>query len=394
MSDGVSSDEEDDKIFAFDHDEFPPKEQSSVTSLTNDYIPDINRLTETDQVLAIEDFVASDIKQIKNTVSLEDFAVLSVIGKGAYGQVFLVQKKVSNEYYAMKVLKKATIVLHTKDTEHTKNERSVLEEIRHPFIVKLYFAFQTPSRLYLILNYASGGELFTYLTKERMFSEDVARFYISELLLALQHLHSIGIIYRDLKPENVMLDGEGHLMLTDFGLSKVAINAQTVCGTVEFMAPEIIDEKVAYTKSVDYWSMGIMLYDMLTGAPPFSGGNRKKIMEGVLKKKPNYPKYMTSQARDLCTKLLKKDPQHRLGSGPNGAEEIKKHAFFKKTNWTKLFNREITPPYVPDIKCPEDTSNFSAEFTNMSIEGSFAPHDVPLGDHADLFRGFSFVAMS
>ncbi|KAJ2997979.1 Microtubule-associated protein, microtubule dynamics during spindle orientation [Globomyces sp. JEL0801] len=394
MSDGVSSDEEDDKIFAFDHDEFPPKEQSSVTSLTNDYIPDINRLTETDQVLAIEDFVASDIKQIKNTVSLEDFAVLSVIGKGAYGQVFLVQKKVSNEYYAMKVLKKATIVLHTKDTEHTKNERSVLEEIRHPFIVKLYFAFQTPSRLYLILNYASGGELFTYLTKERMFSEDVARFYISELLLALQHLHSIGIIYRDLKPENVMLgtrscfltlpDGEGHLMLTDFGLSKVAINAQTVCGTVEFM-----------------------LYDMLTG------GNRKKIMEGVLKKKPNYPKYMTSQARDLCTKvfqlfdlykLLKKDPQHRLGSGPNGAEEIKKHAFFKKTNWTKLFNREITPPYVPDIvrkefkliwkKCPEDTSNFSAEFTNMSIEGSFAPHDVPLGDHADLFRGFSFVAMS
>lgn len=204
-------------------------------------------------------------------VGKSDFQLLKVIGKGAYGKVFLVRKIHGidkNQYYAMKVLKKAHIVLHQKDTEHTQNERSILEEVRHPFLVRLFYAFQTDSKLYLILDYAPGGELFMYLEKEKMLMEDVAQFYMAELVLALEHLHKLGIIYRDLKPENVLLDQEGHVKLTDFGLSKVALNedqrANTVCGTVEYMAPEIL-ANLPYGKMVDWWSLGALSYDMMTG---------------------------------------------------------------------------------------------------------------------------------
>lgn len=191
------SDESDAEIiFEFDSDDFPKNtenlNESTERSFENKYTAG-----KDDTEVKINNFVSSDI-QDSLRVCLDDFNVLSVIGKGAYGKVFLVKKKLSSkpQFYAMKVLKKASIIVHGKDTEHTKNERSVLEEVRHPFIVKLYYAFQTTSRLYLLLSYASGGELFSYLSKERMFSDDVARFYISELYLAIEHLHSIGIIYR------------------------------------------------------------------------------------------------------------------------------------------------------------------------------------------------------
>ncbi|KAH6568953.1 hypothetical protein BASA61_006956 [Batrachochytrium salamandrivorans] len=305
-----------------------------------------------------------------------------------------VSATVQSNLFAMKVLRKASIVLHGKDAEHTQNERSILEAVRHPFIVKLMYAFQTPEKLYLILSYASGGELFTYLAQERMFSESVACFYISELLLAIEHLHLLGIIYRDLKPENVLLDADGHVILTDFGLSKVAVGASTICGTVEFMAPEIIDERPEYGNEVDYWSLGVMLYDMLTGSPPFSGGNRKKIMESILKKKPTFPKYMTSESRDLCNKLLKKNPEQRLGTGEGGSLKVKNHLFFRKIAWKKLLAKEIPPPYVPKLSSADDTSNFQAEFTTMPLsdspptsgEGILRPSQV------EKFLGFSFVA--
>jgi ribosomal protein S6 kinase beta len=203
-----------------------------------------------------------------------------------YIQVFLVRKKATRKLYAMKVLRKATLTIHTKTKEHTKNERSILELVQHPFIVKLWFAFQTSTKLYLILGYAQGGELFSHLASERMFSEDVAAFYIGEILLALDHLHSLGIIYRDLKPENVLLNSDGHILLTDFGLSKVALSTKTICGTVEFTAPEVLSGQSNYGNGVDHWSLGIMLFDMLTGSPPFSGNNRKQVVESILKKKP------------------------------------------------------------------------------------------------------------
>jgi tRNA A-37 threonylcarbamoyl transferase component Bud32 len=246
---------------------------------------------------------AQPLNPTHKKVSLESFELLKVIGRGAYGKVFLVRKKETTRLFAMKVLRKASITLHTKTAEHTQNERSILERIQHPFIVKLWYAFQTPHKLYLILGYAPGGELFTHLANERMFSEDVAGFYIGELLLALEHLHSLGIIYRDLKPENVLLDSEGHILVTDFGLSKVALSTQTVCGTVEFTAPEVLDGSVIYGKVVDFWSLGVMLFDMLTGSPPFTGNNRKKVMEAIMKKKLTYPNYLSSFAKDLLGKV-------------------------------------------------------------------------------------------
>ncbi|KAJ3069989.1 serine/threonine protein kinase psk1, partial [Quaeritorhiza haematococci] len=351
-------------------------------------------------------------------VGLKDFDLLSVIGKGAYGKVYLVRRRNNSSssssssstptLFAMKVLRKASIVLHSKEIQHTHNERSILEQVRHPFIVKLYYAFQTSSRLYLILSYASGGELFTYLADQKMFDEETAVFYTAELLLALEHLHGLGIIYRDFKPENVLLQADGHVMLTDFGLSKVALDAQTICGTIEFMAPEILMNDKApptpphtpskqqpnpnnntsnnnnnstpttkkpnnktpqkhqqnqhppqnehatpittpYDKAIDYWSLGIMIYDMLTGSPPFTGANRKKIMEAILKKKVVYPRFMSPFAKEIIGKLLKKNPQQRLGSGPTGAAEVKKQPFFRKIDWKKLANRECVPPIVPRV---------------------------------------------
>ncbi|KAJ3359685.1 Ribosomal protein S6 kinase beta-1, partial [Kappamyces sp. JEL0680] len=369
---GYASSHSSQELFAFDDINNPPESQApqGVFEAVYQLAEQTSAITvrDSDQVVKIENFVSPDANG-KGRVCLEDFNVISVVGKGAYGKVFLVQKKnaaADSAYYAMKVLKKATIVVHTKDAEYTMNERSILEAIKHPFIVKLFYAFQSPSKLYLILSYASGGELFTYLNKERMFTDDVCRFYVSELVLALEHLHSLGIIYRDLKPENIMLDSEGHLLLTDFGLSKVAVDAQSVCGTVEFMAPEILEERgQGYDRTVDFWSLGVMVFDMITGSPPFTGSNRKKIMEAVLKKKPVFPKYMTATTRDLCNKLLKKNPKVRLGSGPGGIQDIKNHAFFQKSNWKTFLAREVDPPYIPPLTSPSDLSNFAAEFTSM-----------------------------
>ncbi|KAI8643415.1 kinase-like domain-containing protein [Parasitella parasitica] len=209
------------------------------------------------EVPLAENFISSSLSTpvTKNTrkVSLVDFEILKLLGRGAYGKVMLCRHKESGILYAMKVLKKASLFVHAKNAEHTKAERQILEEVQNPFIVQLFYAFQTNDRLYLILEYATGGELFTHMASEHMFTEDVARFYLAELLLALEHLHGLGIVYRDLKPENCLLDGNGHALLTDFGLSKVSIEGSrtnTVCGTAEYMAPGI-------TKKEQYACVGI-----------------------------------------------------------------------------------------------------------------------------------------
>jgi len=345
-----------------------------------------------------------DNKNKDKKVNLSNFDIVSVIGAGGYGKVYLVKHKETKKLYAMKVLKKASLVLHLKDAEHTKTERQILEEVKHPFIVDLYYAFQTKERLFLLLTFASGGELFSYLQKEKMFDEDTTRFYLSEIFLALDHLHSLGIIYRDLKPENVLLDHEGHTLLTDFGLSKVSFETKTLCGSLEYMAPEIIITDVTYDKSVDYWSFGIMCHDLLTGKTPFTGNNRKKVMEAILKKKLNLPNYLTASAKDLIIKLLRKNPAIRLGS-KKGAEEVKKHVFFRKVDWVKVYNKETTPPIVPNITSSEDLSSFSKQFTEMSTDSitintgskTSLTASVPGSDNSannsryNLFRGFSFL---
>ncbi|EGI69568.1 Ribosomal protein S6 kinase beta-1 [Acromyrmex echinatior] len=311
----------------------------------------------------------------------QDFELCKILGEGGYGKVFQVRKvtgKDKGSIFAMKVLRKASIIRNQKDTAHTKAERNILEAVKHPFIVNLMYAFQTGGKLYLILEFLCGGELFTYLDREGIFLEDTACFYLSEIILALQHLHNQGIIYRDLKPENILLDAEGHVKLTDFGLCKEHIQEGTVthtfCGTIEYMAPEIL------TRSGH-------------GKPPFTGDDRRKTIEKILRGKLSLPQYLTPDARDLIRKLLKRQVVQRLGSGPEDAEQIKNHNFFKHINWQDVIARKLDPPFKPSLKSADDTSQFDEQFTATVPVDS--PVESTLSESANMiFQGFTYVAPS
>lgn len=333
----------------------------------------------------------------RQKVSTYDFELLKVLGKGGYGKVFQVRKVAGQDkgqIFAMKVLKKATIARNAKDTAHTKAERNILECVKHPFIVDLIYAFQTGGKLYLILEYLPGGELFMQLEREGIFMEDTACFYLSEITCAIEHLHSHGIVYRDLKPENILLDLQGHVKLTDFGLCKESINegavTHTFCGTIEYMAPEILTRS-GHGKAVDWWSLGALMYDMLTGAPPFTAENRKKTIDKVLKAKLNLPPYLTNEARGLIKRLLRKNPQERLGGGHDDAAPVKAHPFFRHTDWVDLINRRVEPPYKPSLTNDEDVSQFDTKFTKQTPVDS--PDDSILSESQNqAFQGFSYVA--
>ncbi|XP_071023680.1 ribosomal protein S6 kinase beta-1-like [Oncorhynchus clarkii lewisi] len=342
-----------------------------------------------------EDSVNKGTEQIRP----ECFELLRVLGKGGYGKVFQVRKMsgaTSGKIFAMKVLKKAMIVRNAKDTAHTKAERNILEEVKHPFIVDLIYAFQTGGKLYLILEYLSGGELFMQLEREGIFMEDTACFYLAEISMALGHLHLKGIIYRDLKPENIMLSNNGHVKLTDFGLCKESIHDGTVthtfCGTIEYMAPEIL-MRSGHNRAVDWWSLGALMYDMLTGAPPFTGENRKKTIDKILKCKLNLPPYLTQEARDLLKKLLKRNASLRLGAGPGDSSEIQSHLFFRHINWDDLLAHKVEPPFKPFLQSADDVSQFDSKFTSQTPVDS--PDDSTLSESANqVFLGFTYVAPS
>ncbi|XP_020785874.1 ribosomal protein S6 kinase beta-1 isoform X1 [Boleophthalmus pectinirostris] len=348
-----------------------------------------------------EKFEISENSVNKGTEQIrpECFELLKVLGKGGYGKVFQVRKvtgAASGKIFAMKVLKKAMIVRNAKDTAHTKAERNILEEVKHPFIVDLIYAFQTGGKLYLILEYLSGGELFMQLEREGIFMEDTACFYLAEISMALGHLHKKGIIYRDLKPENIMLNNNGHVKLTDFGLCKESIHDGTVthtfCGTIEYMAPEIL-MRSGHNRAVDWWSLGALMYDMLTGAPPFTGENRKKTIDKILKCKLSLPPYLTQEARDLLKKLLKRNASVRLGGGPGDAAEVQAHPFFRHINWDDLLARKVDPPFKPFLQSPDDVSQFDSKFTSQTPVDS--PDDSTLSESANqVFLGFTYVAPS
>ncbi|KAL7946333.1 kinase-like domain-containing protein [Trichoderma barbatum] len=339
----------------------------------------------------------------RRKMTSEDFESLRCLGKGTYGTVVLVKQRATGRLYAQKQFKKASLVVHKKLVEQTKTERQILESVnRHPFVVKLFYAFQDQEKLYLILEYGQGGELFTHLNTEKMFSESVAAFYMAEMLLAIAHLHeTIGVVYRDLKPENCLLDAEGHLLLTDFGLSKVAVDqsedsCNSILGTVEYMAPEVILGK-KYGKAVDWWSFGALAYDLMTGNPPFRGGNHAKIQDNIVKQKLVLPYYLSLDAKDLLTRLLRKDPNKRLGAVmPKDMQTLKKHRFFRKIDWKKLAAREMEPPIQPMITDPELAENFAPEFTELSLSPTVSSRDFWPGSPSkdDMFGGFSYVASS
>lgn len=334
-------------------------------------------------------------------VGPEDFELLSVLGTGGYGKVFLVRKVCGADrgsLYAMKVLKKAVIVRKRKVMEHTLTERSVLEAIRDfPFLVTLHYAFQTDAKLHLIMDYICGGEMFTHLYRMGPFSESQARLYVSEVALALGHLHSLGIVYRDIKLENLLLDRDGHVVLTDFGLSKEMLPEQVThsyCGTVEYMAPEIIQGgREGHDFVVDWWSLGVLMYELLTCESPFAPSgqenSQKEVSQRILTQEPFLPERLSKDCCNLMTALLAKNPEKRLGVG--GVEDVKCHPWFKGVDWDKVLAKQLPTPFRPYISDEGDTGNFSTQFTDQ------APIDSPAQPptkHQDIFRGYSFIAPS
>lgn len=311
-----------------------------------------------------------DDAQSKSKIGIDDFTLVKVIGKGSFGKVTLVKKKTgSNKLYAMKVLKKSNIVKR-KQVEHTKTERRVLGSINHPFIVRLYYAFQTEDKLYFVLDYAAGGELFFHLSRVKKFPEATARFYCAEITLALDAIHAHHVVYRDLKPENILLDGEGHIKLVDFGLAKedvqdAAEGATSLCGTPEYLSPEVLDRQ-GHGYAVDWWNLGMVTYEMLTGLPPWYTTNREKLFASIRSAPLKFPMSVNRTAALFIQALLNRNPLQRLGA--NGGAEVKAHPFFASMDWDALYRRQITPPFDPmRNQNEEDGKNFESEFTNMPV---------------------------
>lgn len=339
---------------------------------------------------------------VRTKLGPEDFEILRLIGKGTFGQVYQVRKKDTRRIYAMKVLSKK-VVVQKKEIAHTIGERDILvrtSTTQSPFIVGLKFSFQTEADLYFITDYMSGGELFWHLQREGRFSEQRAKFYIAELVIALEHLHDNNIVYRDLKPENILLDANGHIALCDFGLSKANVTqgdtTSTFCGTTEYLAPEVLLDESGYTKMVDFWSLGVLIFEMCCGWSPFHADDTQQMYKNIAFGKVKFPKdALSAEGRSFVKGLLNRNPENRLGA-QDDARELRRHPFFHDIDWDHLVQKKIPPPFKPHVASETDTSNFDPEFTEASTS-LFKSMKVgtPLSPRIqDNFVGFTFVGES
>ncbi len=321
-------------------------------------------------------------------ITIRDFELVKVIGKGSFGKVLLVRRQKSTKLFAMKVLDKQNI-MQRNQVVHTLTERRVLGQIKHPFIVTLHYAFQTKTRLHFVLDYCSGGELFFHLGRCGRLRESLACFYAAEISLALGYLHGKGIVYRDLKPENILLDDGGHVRLADFGLSKEGITGGTsgtgsFCGTAEYLAPEILN-RTGHGFGVDWWALGMVLYEMLTGMPPWYTKDREELFSRVRTADLEFPSHVSEHAQSIIRGFLNRDASQRFGVKSRG-QEVLQHPFFAHIDWKQLFDRKIPPPYRPRADPGTDACNFDKTFTRM-------PVDIPMSSsiaQSGTFGGFSF----
>ncbi|KAI9750238.1 MAG: AGC protein kinase Gad8 [Chaenotheca gracillima] len=332
------------------------------------------------------------VENRQRALKIEDFELLKVVGKGSFGKVMQVMKNDTHRIYALKTIRKAHIISRS-EVAHTLAERSVLAQINNPFIVPLKFSFQSPEKLYLVLAFVNGGELFHHLQKEQRFDINRSRFYTAELLCALECLHGFNVIYRDLKPENILLDYSGHIALCDFGLCKLDMKDEdrtnTFCGTPEYLAPELLLGH-GYTKTVDWWTLGVLLYEMLTGLPPFYDEHTNEMYRKILSEPLHFPgpEIVPPAAKDLLTRLLDRHPERRLGF--NGASEIKAHPFFHSIDWRKLLQRKYEPTFKPNVADALDTANFDREFTSEAPTDSYVDGPMLSQTMQQQFAGWSY----
>ncbi|KAJ3401556.1 hypothetical protein HDU80_005917 [Chytriomyces hyalinus] len=326
----------------------------------------------------------------------EDFKLLKLVGKGSFGKVMLVKKADTGRVYAMKILNKKDIVKR-QEIAHTMSERNVLiHNAPCAFLVSLKFSFQTPEKLYLVTDYLSGGELFYHLQRQGCFPEALSKFYTCELICALEYLHLNHIAYRDLKPENVLLDSQGHIALTDFGLCKENMSqnqlTNTFCGTAAYLAPEVILAE-GYGKSVDWWSLGILFYEMVMGIPPFYNENVNLMYRKILHNQLLFEAgQFSAQAELFASSLLDRNPQTRLGSGPSDALELKQHPYFADVDWSRLERKLVMPPYKPLVESESDASYFDPVFTTMMPADSLPNNSQPLSTFIQTqFQGFTWT---
>lgn len=311
------------------------------------------------------------VKREKERFKANDFLLSATLGTGTFGRVRLVKYLPTEKFYAMKIMKKCEI-LRLKQLEHIKSEVLLLSKLHHPFIVNLAGHLQDDKRLYLILDYVQGGELFSYLRRLGRLPDDSARFYAAQLVLAFAYMHRMNIIYRDLKPENLLIASNGSIKITDFGFAKeVEDRTWTLCGTPEYLAPEIIQSK-GHGKSVDWWALGVLIYEMLAGYPPFFDENPFGIYQKILAGKVDYPRHFDAKARDLIKRLLTADRTKRLGCLKNESEDVSRHKYFGKIDWSAMYNEELAAPYIPPISGAGDHRNFDA-YPDSPVDNAIAP---------------------
>ncbi|KFB53105.1 AGAP002161-PA-like protein [Anopheles sinensis] len=331
-------------------------------------------------------------------VTLENFEFLKVLGKGTFGKVILCREKSTAKLYAIKILKK-DVIIQKDEVAHTMAENRVLKTTNHPFLISLKYSFQTVDRLCFVMQYVNGGELFFHLSRERIFPEDRTRFYAAEIISALGYLHSHGIIYRDLKLENLLLDKDGHIKIADFGLCKEDITygrtTKTFCGTPEYLAPEVLEDN-DYGHAVDWWGTGVVMYEMICGRLPFYNRDHDILFTLILMEEVKFPRNISPNARSLLSGLLVKNPKQRLGGGPDDAKEIMAHPFFASINWMDLVHKRITPPFKPQVTSDTDTRYFDKEFTGESVELTPSDNNGPLGaiQEEPHFSEFSYQDMA